>query len=137
MPASLADALATEPLWLKGWLGVLVVTLMLAVVFVVRRAEGRWRIRPEPVAILASLFAAGLFMEWLYAQVGYVRLLGLAHLVCWTPVYIWVLARRRSIGTKSLFGKWIGLYLVVVTISLVIDLVDLIRYLAGDGQLIN
>lgn len=81
------------------------------------------------------LVAAAVFMEWLYGQVGYVRLLGVAHLVCWTPVFLWILARRRSIDRGSLFGKWIVLYLVVAGISLVIDLVDLVRYLAGDGQL--
>jgi len=137
IPASLGEALATEPLWLKAWLGVLGGSLMLALAFVAHRADERWRVRREPIAVLLSLVAAAVLMEWLYGQVGYVRLLGVAHLVCWTPVYLWILSRRGSIPSGSLFSKWIALYLVVVTISLVIDLVDVIRYLAGDGQLLH
>jgi hypothetical protein len=72
-------------------------------------------------------------MNWLYTQVGYVRLLGVAHLVFWTPVYVWVLLHRRTLQSEGLFGKYVLLYLVVAGISLVIDLVDLIRYLLGDG----
>ena len=76
-------------------------------------------------------------MEWLYAQVGFVRLLGLAHLVYWTPVYGWILARRHSIDTTSLFGEYVVLYLIVVGTSLVIDVVDVVRYLLGDGELLH
>ena len=77
--------------------------------------------------------AAGVYMSWLYEQVGYVRLLGLPHLVFWTPVYVWVLLRRRTIGTNSLFGKYVLLYLAIAGISLVIDLVDVVRYVVDAG----
>jgi len=133
-PPTLDQAIATEPLWLQAWVGLLVVVNLLAVLFVIGR-DPRWRIRPEPVAILVSFFAAGLFMSWLYAQVGYVRLLGLPHLVFWTPVWAWLLVRRREIGTQSWFGRYVHAYLVVAGISLVIDAVDVTRYLLGDGQL--
>lgn len=133
MPLTLRDAMAAEPLWLQGWIGVLVVTNLLAVLFVVTRTAGRWRIRPEPLAILAAFVAAGLFMEWLYAQVGYVRLLGLAHLVFWGPVWAWLVTRRADIGTGTWFGRYLHLYLVIAGISLVIDAVDVIRHLLGDG----
>lgn len=59
MPPTLGDALATEPLWLQAWVGVLVATNLLAALFVVAREEGRWRVRPEPGAILVAFFAAG------------------------------------------------------------------------------
>ncbi len=86
MPATLGEAIATEPTWLQGWLFVLGGVQLLAILFLVTRGQGRWRVRPEPVAILLSLPLAAVSMEWLYAQVGFVRLLGLAHLVYWTPV---------------------------------------------------
>lgn len=137
MPANLNEAIATEPLWLQGWIGVLVVTNLAAALFVIGRREGRWAVRPEPIAILASFGAAGVFMGWLYAQVGYVRLLGLAHLVCWGPVWAWLLSRRRAIGTSTLFGKYVHLYLVIAGASLLIDGIDVIRYLVGDGELLH
>ena len=76
-------------------------------------------------------------MNWLYGEVGYVRLLGLAHVLFWGPVYGWILWRRRAIGTASWYGKYIHLYLVIAGTSLVIDVVDVVRYLVGDGQLLN
>jgi hypothetical protein len=96
MPETLNAAMATEPLWLKSWLFVLVGVHFASLLFFVQRASGRWKLRPEPIAVFASFLLAGLLMNWLYAQVGYVRLLGLAHLVAWTPAYVWVLKRRRA-----------------------------------------
>ncbi len=87
MPATLGDAIGTEPAWLQAWVLILGAVHIAAVAFVVGRDRGRWVVRPEPIAVVVSLIAAALFMTWLYSQVGYVRLLGLAHLVCWTPVY--------------------------------------------------
>lgn len=137
MPATLGEALATEPVWLQVWVAALVGVHLPALAFVVGREAGRWRVRVEPVLILASFAAAGLVMDWLYGQVGYVRLLGLAHLVGWTPAFVWVLSRRHTIGSGSLFSKWVRVYLIIAGTSLVIDLVDVVRYLVGDGQLLN
>jgi hypothetical protein len=108
-----------------------------ALLFAVGRSEGRWLVRAEPIAIVASFVPAGVFMSWLYAQVGYVRLLGLAHLVFWGPVWAWILSRRRAIGTETLFGKYVQLYLAFAGASLVIDATDVLRYLLGDGALLH
>jgi hypothetical protein len=137
MPADLNAAIATEPVWLQAWLGVLVVTNLAALLFVLGRHQGRWVVRAEPIAILAAFAAAGVFMGWLYEQVGYVRLLGLAHLLFWGPVWAWILARRSAIGTSGSFGKYVHLYLLVAGASLLIDAIDVIRYLLGDGALLH
>lgn len=137
MPPTLGEAIATEPLWLQSWLFVLVATHAVALLFVVGRERGRWRVRLEPIAILVSFLAAGAFMNWLYAQVGYVRLLGLAHLLFWGPVWVWILLRRREVGSGSLFGKYLVVYLVIAGISLAIDAVDVVRHLLGDGELLH
>ena len=138
MPPGLDAALATEPLWLQAWVMLLVITHVTALLFVVRRRpEGGLAIRPEPVAIVLSFLAAGVAMSWLYQQVGYVRLLGLPHLVFWGPVWAWVLHRRHDLGARTPFAIYVRAYLLVAGTSLVIDLVDVIRYLAGDGQLLH
>jgi hypothetical protein len=137
MPTSLDEAIATEPLWLQTWVLVLVVVNLAAVLFVVGREDGRWRVRLAPIAILASFLASGAFMGWLYEQVGYVRLLGLAHLLFWGPVWVWILTRRSAIGTGSWFGRYVHVYLVVAGISLAIDAIDVVRHLLGDRELLN
>ena len=137
MPSTLGEAIATEPVWLQAWVAVLVGAHLPAIAFAVGRDAGRWRLRLEPIAVLAGFTVAGVLGNWLYGQVGYVRLLGLAHIVGWTPAFVWVLSRRRMIGSGSLFSKWVHVYLVIAGTSLVIDLVDVIRYVLGDGQLLH
>lgn len=137
IPESLGDAIATEPVWLQAWVLTLVLTHLIAIVFVVTREHGNWRMRLEPIAILASFVIAGAFMSWLYEAVGYVRLLGVAHLVFWTPAFVWIFVRRRAVGTHSIFGKYLLVYLAIAGVSLVVDVVDVVRYLIGDGELLN
>jgi len=74
-------------------------------------------------------------MNWLFDRVGYVRLLGLGHLLAWTPVYLWILLQHRRFDTREAYGKYIRVYLVIAGISLVVDAADVLRYLAGDGEL--
>lgn len=136
LPQTLGEAMATEPLWLRTWIRLLVAANLGAVLFLFERREGRFRIRPEPPAILAAFVAAGVAMGWLYEQVGYVRLLGLAHLVFWGPVFAWIfLARRKLHSSRSPFGVYLRVYLLIAGASLAIDAIDVVRHLAGDGQL--
>lgn len=137
MPQTLNAAIATEPVWLQAWVATLVLTHLIALAFVVAREQGAWRLRAEPLAIFASFIGSTLCISWLYDVVGYVRLLGLAHLVFWTPVFVWVFMRFRATGSQSVFGKYLLAYLVIAGISLVIDVVDVVRYLMGDGDLLN
>ncbi len=131
--ATLNDAIATQPMWLQAWVMVLVLTHVLALVFVVTKSADGWRVRGEPIAIFLSFAAAAVLMTWLFEQYGYVRLLGLGHLVFWTPAYVWVAMRRRQIGTDSRFGKYVQVYLLVAGISLVVDAIDVVRYFTGTG----
>ena len=131
-PATLGEGIAAQPPWLQGWVLLLVLAHLGALAFVAHRADGKWKVRIEPIAIVVSFLAAGAFMSWLFERVGYVRLLGLAHLVFWTPVYVWVLSRRGTIGgPNTLYGKYLLFYLVIAGISLVVDAIDVVRYLAG------
>ncbi len=67
-------------------------------------------------------------MYWIY---GYVRLLGLSHVLWWTPLFIWLvpqLIRQRPGGA---FGLWLIVLTASDLASLAIDYVDVIRYLLG------
>lgn len=43
-----------------------------------RKEADSWRIRPEPIAILANLLGSAVLLNAINAQIGYVRLFGLA-----------------------------------------------------------
>lgn len=130
---TLAQAMLQQPLWLQAWIGVLMAVNLAAVFFVNRRDDqGRRQLCWPALAILGAFLGAAMLMDWLHGQYGYVRLLGLAHLVFWTPVYGWILAKRRHIADPaSAFGRYLLVYLVVDGISLAIDVVDVARYFTG------
>ena len=130
---TLGDAIwATQPTWLLAYLMVLVAANLGAVFFIAKRTDKGWRPRYEAIAIVAAFLLAGEFMEHLYQQYGYVRLLGAAHIVFWTPVYIWVFTHLKNYAPYPYFSKFVLFYLVIAGISLAIDIINVARYAMGD-----
>ena len=130
---TLGDAIwATQPSWLLAYLMLLVAANLGAVFFVAKRTPMGWRPRYEALAIIVAFLLAGEYMEYLYQQYGYVRLLGLAHIVFWTPVYAWIFAHRKDYDDAPYFSKFVLFYLVMAGISLTIDVIDVARYLLGE-----
>jgi hypothetical protein len=118
--------IAQEPLWLKSWVYWMIFINSISILFAFTRNEAHW--------VLTAWLANLLTMPMLFDAVGYVRLLGLPHIVFWTPLVIYLWMKRRSFSST-----WAGRYLWVVMAtngaSLVIDYIDVARYLAGDGDL--
>ncbi len=73
-------------------------------------------------------------MGRLYDQIGYVRLLGIVHVILWTPLFFYLL-RRAWRGEMGLwFRVVIWLFVVSLGISLAFDYVDVVRYLLGQRE---
>ena len=92
-----------------------------AAVFFLQRVEAR--------VILGVWLVNAVLMTGLAELNGYNRLLGLSHVVTWTPLLIYLWGRRGQIGGSSLVERWIRVLFVTNLISLVIDYVDVGRYL--------
>lgn len=122
MAAWSADV-ARQPLWVQIWMDVMMIVLLgLSVVFSFVRVEARW--------VLAAFLAGAAAMLFIYSRMGYVRLLGLGHVIFWTPVLVYLLRRRdRWRVRETLSGKWILLAVTVLTISLAFDYADVARWL--------
>lgn len=107
MAAWQADV-ARQPQWVQIWLNVMMIVLLgMAAVFSFVRVEARW------------------------VLVGF--LLGLGHVIFWTPVLVYLLHRRPQWHVKeTLSGKWIVLAVTVLTISLAFDYGDVFRWVLGD-----
>lgn len=125
---TLAEAIASQSIWLRTWVNFMVAVHLLALMFIVFRENDRWRFRLDALLIVLSFFAGAVIMSWIYAQVGYERLLGSAHFFTWLPVWLYILRRRRQHQGYPVFRKYIVLYLLVAGTSLVLDAVDLLRY---------
>jgi len=111
------------PGWLL-WLSALLAVNLLFPLFFLESIEAR-------TVLLAFATAAGIQIG-LYARLGFVRLLGIAHLVAWTPVLVWILFRLPLHDTSTPIGRWLVVLLVIDGVSLLIDAVDVVRYAAGE-----
>ncbi len=110
------------PWWI--WVALLGAVNMVAPLFFLQTAEAR--------VVLAAFLVAASFQMGLFAQFGFVRLLGIGHILPWLPMLIWLASRLDGINAASPLGRWVLAVLVLDAISLVIDAVDVIRYAAGD-----
>lgn len=116
---------AAGPAWVEFWVNFMGVVFVLAIPFAFSRVEARWAL----VVMAISLPA----MMGLYSAVGFVRLLGIVHVVLWTPFAFYLWRRRDNWRVReTLAGKWIVLLFATVLVSLAFDYVDVVRYLLGD-----
>ncbi len=111
------------PLAIQLWLAVLMlVNGVLAVVYI-HSVEGR--------VVLATFLVGATLMAILTDTVGFVRLLGLGHFPWFVLLpYLWT--RLSVIPASEPMGLWIRGLMVVNTLSLVFDVVDVIRYVRGE-----
>ena len=56
------------------------------------------------------------------------RILGMAHLICWTPITVLLIINLSKYGYKTNFGKWAHATAFISMIVLIIDVADVSRY---------
>ena len=124
------DLTTISPEWmLIGWqvfFGVMAVALIFAL----------WR--PEARAILVGTVMGVAMVLVIYAQFGYSRIIGVGHILFWTPTLFYMVS---LLGTgpvvKTWFGRWLWLAILVMAVALSLDYFDLGRYLFGDRQILT
>ena len=121
---SLGEAIAQQPLWLQIWVYWMVITNLAGILFVRGRVEARW--------VVGAFLVNGVFMSWLNDTQGFTRLLGLSHVIFWTPLAVYLVRHLPSIEARTPFGMWIRVLLITIAVSLVIDYIDVARYLLGE-----
>lgn len=112
------------PWHLRVW-AILVAAVNLASVAFLDVLEGQ-------VVILAILVAL-LIMAVIYKRLGYVRLLGLGH-ITWFAMLPWLFFRLPSAESNPVLYGWLVTLLVVNSICLVVDSVDVTRFALGDRK---
>ena len=105
------------------WLLVLVTANGVVPLFFLDRLEGK--------VIIATLLASMVLMTILTGLTGFTRILGLGH-IFWVPLILFLWTRLGQNPASDLFGIWIRALIVVNSMSIVIDAIDVIRYLRGD-----
>ena len=115
------------PPGVKVWLLALIAANMIVPAFFIATREAK--------IVILTMLGSMMLMTALTAWGGFTRLLGLGHIL-WIPllVYLWRSLQGYPIDTGM--GLWLRVLMVLNTISLGIDTVDIVRYLRGDrGEL--
>jgi len=109
----------------KIWLLVLVAANAVAPLFFLQRIEAQ--------AVFAAMMIGATLMSLLTARFGFTRILGLGHIL-WIPLVGWLAFRLGQIPADDAFGMWIRGVMLLNTVSLVMDGVDVFRYAAGERK---
>ncbi len=133
-----SEALGAQAAWLSVWFYWLAIA-----VFILPLALFIWReTRAAAAATVASNLFNAIAVPWMYSQMGYVKLLGLPHILVWTPL-AWYLWRLINQANMPVWPRRI-LMVVLATLlgSLAFDTVDMVRYVLGErmpmvGTLVN
>ena len=110
------------PPWL-GWIAALMAVNLVAPVFFLPAPEALWT--------LAAFMAGALTQMVLFSRLGFVRLLGVAH-VLWFPLVVWIWTRMDAATPGDPMYLWMASLVVLNSISLAIDVADVGRYLFGE-----
>ena len=126
---SFNEALAQQPQWVQIWsFWIMAIVFAAAIVSLIQRGARRLG-----VAILALTALTSALSYWIFLELGFVRLIGLGHLVFWTPLVVILWRALRSPALPPTPARWLlWACLATLTVSLGFDLVDTIRYLMGE-----
>ena len=111
------------PLPWRVWVLLLVTANLIVPLFHIQTLEAQLTI--------AAMVAGAITQSYIHSKLGFVKLLGLGH-IFWIPLVIWLGFRLNAIGQDSSFGIWLALLVLVDTLSLAIDGIDVRRFIAGE-----
>ncbi len=125
-----ADMLLRSPEWVIIWVQVMVGVLAVSVLFALFRHEAR-------AIVFGTLMGMAMTIV-IYSQFGFTRILGVGHILFWTPTLFYMLSLQGTAGVaKTWFGRWLWPAAAVMGLSLAFDYFDLFRYLFGARTLID
>lgn len=118
--------------WVKAWLFLLNLVFLGSILFL-HDPAGWW-------TLIAYLAAGPLLLGMMRYQRGLTRLLGLAHLVPWIPLVVYLSLRlstrlagpRLTPGEDPVLFTYVLLVLVTVGVCLAFDAYDVVRWIRGE-----
>ena len=111
------------PIHWRLWLALLVIVNLVIPLFFLNRLEAQ--------VVAGTLIASVILMTGLTALSGFTRLLGLGHIL-WIPLLYFLWMRLEQNPVDDLFGLWLRVLMIINAASLIIDVIDVGRYIAGD-----
>ena len=122
------EALAAQPAWVGYWVNWLFVGA-----FILPFGLLVWKeTRITGIITLVSSIAAGMGVMWMFEQMGYVKALGVPHILIWTPLAYYLFRQMQKPEMRVWPKRLIAVSLATILVSLVFDYVDAVRYLLGE-----
>ncbi|MCO4744490.1 MAG: hypothetical protein KC912_06875 [Proteobacteria bacterium] len=121
--AFIAGQLRQPPIW-QLWAGMLWIVNGVVPLFFLGHTEAL--VVPAVFALCVAI-GVGLAQK----QQGFTKLIGLMHFP-WFGLVFWLLPRLAHAPADTNFGQWLRMLLAMNLTSLVIDVVDVARYVLGD-----
>ena len=118
------QGLLSMPLHWRAWLLALVSANLIAPLFFLGRVEAQ--------VVVAALVVSMVLMTILTSRFGFSRILGLGTIIAWVPLLAFWGSRLPDAPSSDAFGLWLRVVIALDAASLVIDAVDVVRFLAGD-----
>ena len=87
--------------------------------------------RGEAQIVLVTFFASFALMVLITGASGFTRLLGIGH-VLWIPLVLFLISRLNLPSASGPYLVWLIAVIVLNSISLVLDAVDLVRFGRGE-----
>jgi len=108
--------LMQQPIWIPAWVFLLMAVNLASI--------GFW---DEPLAkiIFGTFMFSAMLMMGLYSKFGFEKILGMGHIL-WIPLLAYVLLEIQT--TKGDFKNYLIILTTTITISLVLDIVDVWKY---------
>jgi len=125
---SFEEASTLLPVWVQYWINFIVAVPIVSVVVFLFSKATRF---DALVTFLLTALAFGSTVL-LYSQFGMVRLLGLGHIIFWTPLAIYLLKRLRTNPPPRFFAAVMVILLATLVAALVFDYYDVLRWLLGE-----
>lgn len=111
------------PAPIRLWLGLLMALNMFVPFLFITTPEAQWTV--------VAAIAGAMTMAKIFQARGFVRLIGIGH-IYWVPLVIWFAMRLDAAPSGGLFRYWMLSIIVLNSISIVIDVIDVLRYIKGD-----
>lgn len=123
------EHMLSQPLWLVIWLTIMGGMHIAAIPFALKD----WR----PRIMIIIMGVNMVFMGALFHAYGYTRILGLSHVIFWTPLLAYLWKSRNSHPDRLWTERFLKVAMVVIFISLLFDYTDVIRYVLGDHSIVG
>ena len=122
------QAMALQPAWVGYWLK----WLMFGAVFLPISLLIWRETRILGVLTVLAAVLSGFGVYFMYGNMGFTKLLGLPHIIVWTPLVFYMLSLLRGGKVPKIARVIMMVVLATILISLAFDYSDAVRYLLGE-----